>query len=347
MITVLIVDDSAVARQHIRHILESDPEVRVIGTANDGEDAVELLKERTPDVVTMDINMPGMNGHEATRIIMETNPVPIVIVSASYDRSDVEKSFRAMEAGAVAILEKPAGPGHPDFESASRELLRTVKLMSEVRVVRRWRSGRHAQPRADSETAVKSPRLVVIGASTGGPPVIQTILSGLKPGFKAPVMIVQHIAKGFIEGMAEWLSNETGLPISIAFDGETLKPGRVYFGPDGCHFGVENGGRVALSKAPPENGIRPSVAHLFRSAMAAYGSDAVGILLTGMGKDGAAELKLMRERGALTIVQDKESSVIYGMPGEAVRLDGATLVLPPERIAYRLASLIGANGQSN
>lgn len=347
MITVLIVDDSAVARQYIRHILESDPEVRVIGTANDGEGAVEFLKEHTPDVVTMDINMPGMNGHEATRIIMETNPVPIVIVSASYDRSDVEQSFRAMEAGAVAILEKPAGPGHPDFGSTSRELLKTVKLMSEVRVVRRWRKGRLKETRPEAATALKCPRLVVIGASTGGPPVIQTILSGLSPGFKAPVMIVQHIAKGFIGGMAEWLSNETALPIGIAEEGEALKSGRIYFAPDGYHMGIVNGGKVALSKAPPENGIRPSVAHLFRSAIAAYGADAVGILLTGMGKDGASELKQMRDCGALTIAQDKESSVVYGMPGEAVRLDGATLVLPPERIAARLASLIGANGQSN
>lgn len=343
----MIVDDSAVARQYIRHILESDAEVQVIGTANDGEEAVEFLKDRTPDVVTMDINMPGMNGHEATRTIMETNPVPIVIVSASYDRSDVEQSFRAMEAGAVAILEKPAGPGHPGFESTSRELLKTVKLMSEVRVVRRWPQGKLREARSDSETAVKCPRLIVIGASTGGPPVIQTILTGLKPGFRAPVMIVQHIAKGFIEGMAEWLTNETGLSIGIAADGETLRPGRIYFAPDDCHMGVVNGGRVALSKAPPENGIRPSVAHLFRSATASYGGEAVGILLTGMGRDGAAELKQMRDCGALTIAQDKESSVIYGMPGEAVRLDGATLVLPPERIASRLASLIGANGQSN
>ncbi|HAO92717.1 MAG: chemotaxis response regulator protein-glutamate methylesterase [Deltaproteobacteria bacterium GWB2_55_19] len=347
MITVLIVDDSAVARQHLRHILESDPDIHVIGTAVDGEEAVELLKERTPDVITMDINMPGMNGHEATRAIMETNPVPIVIVSASYERSDVEKSFRAMEAGAVAILEKPAGSGHPDFESTSRELLKTVKLMSEVRVVRRWPHGRRKEARSEAETSVKKPKLVAIGASTGGPPVIQTILSGLKPGFLAPVMIVQHISKGFIDGMTEWLSSETGLPIVIASDGETLKPGRIYFAPDGYHMGVASNGRVSLSKAPPENGIRPSVAHLFRSAIAAYGPDAVGILLTGMGKDGAMELKQMRDSGSLTIAQDKESSVIYGMPGEAVRLDGATLVLPPERIAARLASLIGANGQSN
>ena len=295
----------------------------------------------------MDINMPGMNGHEATRAIMGTNPLPIVIVSASYDRSDVEKSFRAMEAGAVAILEKPAGSGHPDFEYTSRELLKTVKLMSEVRVVRRWTHGRLKEARVEADAALKRPKLVAIGASTGGPPVIQTILSGLSPGFQVPVMIVQHISKGFIDGMTEWLSNETGLPIGIASDGETLKPGRIYFAPDAYHMGVVRGGRVSLSKAPPENGIRPSVAHLFRSAIAAYGSDAVGILLTGMGKDGAMELKQMRDRGALTIAQDKESSVIYGMPGEAVRLDGATLVLPPERIAARLASLIGANGQSN
>ncbi|MBI5643248.1 MAG: chemotaxis-specific protein-glutamate methyltransferase CheB [Deltaproteobacteria bacterium] len=344
MIKVLVVDDSAVVREYLKHILESDPEVRVIGAAEDGEAAVKFMENQTPDVITMDINMPRMNGHEATRIIMETNPVPIVIVSASYDRTDVEHSFRAIEAGAVAILEKPAGPRHQGFEAASKELISTVKLMSEVRVVRRWPRGR--MPRQASyetdyfQSQPKNYKLVVIGASTGGPPVLQAILSGIRREFPAPILVVQHISKGFLEGMVDWLAQITELPISIAIDGEQLEPGHIYFAPDDFHTGIVNGGRIALSKAEPENGTRPSVSYLFRSALSVYGEDVIGILLTGMGKDGASELKSLRDRGAVTIAQDKESSVVFGMPGEAVRLDGATFVLPPERIPGKLESLV-------
>ncbi len=166
---------------------------------------------------------------------------------------------------------------------------------------------------------------VLIGASTGGPPVIQTILSGLKKNLPVPVLIVQHISSGFLKGMVEWLQHTTALPVRIAADREVLLPGHVYFAPDDLHMGVTRGGIVSLSRTEPENGSRPSVSHLFRSARKVYGEKLVGVLLTGMGKDGAYELKQMKEHGAVTLVQDRESSVVYGMPGEAVRIDAATL----------------------
>lgn len=341
MINVFIVDDSAVAREHLRHILESDPEVRVTGEASSGEEAVESVRAARPDVITMDISMPGMDGHEATSRIMETNPVPIVIVSANYNSGQVGQSFRAMEAGALAIVEKPFGIGHADYERSAGDLVRTVKLMSEVRVVRRWRKTRPL-PLAPKEALheARSIKAVVIGASTGGPPVLQTVLSGFHAGFPAPILVVQHITKGFIEGMLEWLGAAISLPVALAKDGERALPGRVYFAPDDCHMGIDYSGRLFLNSDAPENGIRPSVSFLFRSAMESFSGEVAAVLLTGMGKDGANEMKRIRDLGGLTIIQDKESSVVYGMPGEAARIGGAAFVLPPERIPSKIEGVV-------
>ena len=347
MINVLIVDDSAVVRQHLKDVLESDKDIRVMGTAKDGEEAVRFVQEKKPDVITMDINMPNMNGFEATRKIMETNPVPIVIVTASYDRSDVEKSFHSMEAGALAIIEKPFGEGHPHSKETQNDLVQTVKLMSEVKVVRRWKRERERQSEAIDKKVSdkglkkrdKKIKIVAIGASTGGPPIIQTILSGLKKGYSVPILVVQHISKGFLEGLVEWLRQSTGLPVHIAKHGEELLPGHIYFARDDYHLGVDKDGRLRLSREEIENGLRPSVSYLFRSIINSFDGEAVGILLTGMGKDGAMEMKMMKDNGAVTIAQDRESSVVYGMPGEAVRLDGATYVLSPEEIAQTLEAL--------
>lgn len=345
MIDVLIVEDSRVARDHIKNILELDRDIIVAGTASNGEEALSFLKKRKPMVITMDIHMPKMNGFEATRRIMETTPVPIVIVTASYNKRDVEKAFRAIEAGALAILEKPFGDGHDRHDETAKDLVETVKCMSEVKVIRRWPKSRFPDGNAAlsrEPLPAISPRdmsAVLIGASTGGPPVIQTILSGLKKNLPVPVLIVQHISSGFLKGMVEWLQHTTSLPVRIAADREVLLPGHIYFAPDDHHMGVTRGGIVSLSRTEPENGSRPSVSHLFRSARKVYGEKLVGVLLTGMGKDGAYELKQMKEHGAVTLVQDRESSVVYGMPGEAVRIDAATYVLTPETIAEEIEGL--------
>jgi chemotaxis protein methyltransferase CheR len=182
-------------------------------------------------------------------------------------------------------------------------------------------------------------RLVAVGASTGGPLALQTVLAGLPRDFPVPVVIVQHIAPGFTDGFAEWLTESCGLPIHVANHGERILPGHVYLAPDGAQMRVESEGRLALSSDGPENGLRPSVSFLFRSVARVYGPQAVGVLLTGMGKDGAQELKMMRDAGAVTIAQDKESSVVHGMPGEAIGLEAATYVLPPVRMPAVLASL--------
>uniref|UniRef100_A0A831UEC5 Protein-glutamate methylesterase/protein-glutamine glutaminase n=1 Tax=Geobacter metallireducens TaxID=28232 RepID=A0A831UEC5_GEOME len=343
MVKVLIVDDSASVRMFLRELLAADPGIEVIGTAADGDDAVEAVARLNPDVVTMDIYMPRMNGLIATRRIMETHPIPIVVVSGDLDAEEVASTFRAMEAGAVTALPRPQGPGHPDHDRQARSFVQTVKLMAEVRVVKRWPQRDRSAPLPVPPRQAMVPaglKAVAIGASTGGPMVIQTILAGLPANFPVPVLIVQHMALGFITGFAEWLNLSSSLPVQIAGNGDRLLPGRAYVAPDGFHMVVtDDGTAVELKSTPPENGLRPSVSALFRSVTQAFGARAAGVLLTGMGSDGAGELKRLKEAGAVTIVQDRESSVIHGMPGEALKLGAATHTLPPERIVTALAGL--------
>ena len=350
MIRVLVVEDSPTVREFLLQILRSDRAIEVVGTAETGEEALEAVERTRPDIITMDVHMPKMNGFDATRRIMETRPTPIVIVSGTTDFSDTAKAFRAIESGALAVLQKPSGVGHPDHEQGASELIRTVKVMSEVKVVRRW--PRYRQVEVAPETALckeirlptsqSQPRIVAIGASTGGPPVLQTILAGLPSSFSLPVLIVQHIAAGFTQGFVEWLAQSSSLPVHIPAHGQPVLPGQAYVAPDGLQMGVGVDGRVQLRSDAPENGLRPSVACLFRSVAKAYGHSAVGVLLSGMGKDGAWELKLMKEQGAMTIAQDQDTSVVHGMPGEAIKLGAATFILPPEKIYLALTKLAGA-----
>lgn len=343
MIKVLVVEDSPVVRDLLVHILDADPEIRVIGTAANGEEAIEAAGRNRPDLITMDVHMPKMDGFEATRIIMETNPVPIIIVTGSVSMIEMEISFHAIEAGALTVIHKPEGIGHPAYEARAKELIRTVKLMSEVKVVRRWPKRQLKEPAlyisAPAQTVPADIRILAIGASTGGPPVIQQILSALPKAFPAPVLIVQHMAAGFIQGFAEWLGQTSALPVHVAIDGSRMLSGHVYIAPEKVQMKVGDNGRLSCTTDDRENGLRPSVSCLFRSVAEVFGRNAVGILLTGMGKDGSEELKLMREKGAVTIVQDKESSVVFGMPGEAVKIEAAKYVLPPSGIIELLEQL--------
>lgn len=356
MIKVLVVDDSGVARELIAHILSGDPNITVIGTAKDGVEAVEAVARLKPDVVTMDIIMPKMDGYKATRQIMETNPVPIVIVTASLVQEEVENTWRSVEAGAVAVLQKPGffDKGRPG--GAADKLVQTVKVVSEVKVVRRWTRrpapGATAspppppRPPRPAEVAAPVPgptvRMVAIGSSTGGPSVLQTILSGLPGDFPVPVTVVQHISPGFTAGFVDWLNQTSGLKVQMGGAGQVALPGNVYVAPDGLHMKVDNRCRISTTSEDEQSTIRPSVACLFRSVAEAFGEKAVGVLLTGMGRDGAAELKMMRDRGAVTIAQDKETCVVFGMPGEAVKLGAARYTLPPPKIADMLNKLVKA-----
>ncbi|RFC35112.1 MAG: two-component system, chemotaxis family, response regulator CheB [Candidatus Nitrotoga sp. SPKER] len=345
MIKVLVVEDSPAVREFLVHILGSAPGICVVGTANNGEEAIEAVERLQPDVITMDIHMPIMDGLEATRQIMETHPTPIVAVSGNTDLNDVAMMFRITDAGALAVLRRPAGMGHPDFESSVKELIQTVKLMSEVKVVRRWsRVQREATifsrlVERDLEHMSIKVEVVALGASTGGPSVLQTILTALPKSFPTPVLIVQHMTSGFTQGFVEWLSLSSVLPIHVARHGEIIISGHAYVAPDEYHMKVERGGKIVLTQEALENGLRPSVSKLFRSVADTYGSNALVGLLTGMGRDGAEELKLLKDKGAVTFAQDKDSSIVHGMPGEAIKLNAATLVLPSEKIASLLTSL--------
>jgi len=344
-INVLVVDDSRLARMLLVHLLLSDPQIQVSAALNDGQAALDFLKDNKPDVVLMDIHMPGLDGFETTRRIMETQPVPIIICTATTDPDEVATTFPLMEAGAVACVEKPVSREHADFEQLVTNLLQTIKLMSEVKVVRRWPRLRSIAPLVPAARPVElkpAPAgftFVGVGASTGGPPVLQTILSSLPEDFPGSLLIVQHIARGFLPGLVEWLNQTTGFQVHVASHGTCPLPGHAYLAPDDFHLGVSASGRIRLTQEALESGLRPAVSYLFRSLAEVCGPDALGVLLTGMGKDGAAELKLMKDRGATTIAQDRESSVVHGMPAEAIKLGGATHVLPADKIGAALATL--------
>ena len=351
-VNVLIVDDSKVAQLLLAHILETDPQIRVIGTADDGQAALEFVNQRRPDVILMDIQMPRMDGFEATRRIMETQPVPIIVCSGAAKADDVTTTFRVMEAGALACVEKPPGREHPDFERLAAGIRQNVRVMSEVKVVRRWAKARLGLVRPAPTRSGSSPlpaqaiKAVAIGASTGGPQVLQQILAALPKAFPAPILIVQHIAHGFLPGLCEWLNQTTGFRIQIAAYGMAPLSGHVYLAPDDYHMGMTAHDRIVLTREAPENHLRPAISYLFRSLAQVYGPAAAGVLLTGMGRVGAADLLKMMEAGAVTFAQDAESSVVHGMPGEAIRLGGATHVLAPDRIADALAALVNRQAEA-
>ncbi len=340
-IKVLVAEGSATSRSFLVQTLESDAAICVVGAVADGQGAVDFVRETKPDVVLMEIHLPGLDGFEATRCIMETVPVPIIICSTTTNLLDVLFTFRAMEAGAVACVEKPRGGDDPESRASVAKLLAAVKLMSEVRVVRRWSKTRApvvVQPPAPRSPARIS--MIGIGTSTGGPPVLQTIFTGLPKDFSVPILVVQHIASSFLPGMVEWLAQTTGFRVQIASHGIRPQAGSVYLAPDDFHMGVASSGEILLTREPPEAYLRPSVSYLFRSLAKTYGPNLLGVLLTGMGSDGAKELKAMKDQGATTIAQDRASSVVHGMPGEAIALGAASYVLPADKIASALVALV-------
>jgi two-component system chemotaxis response regulator CheB len=337
-IKVLVVDDSPTVREFLVRTFDSAPGMKVVAQAASGEAAIAATRSLQPDVVTMDVKMPGIDGLEATRRIMHECPVPIVIVSGIYE-DQVAASFQALEAGALAFVRKPA---MSDADAVGTELVRTVRLMSEVKVVRRKERAPTPAARMPSrliDTSGHSVLLVAVGASTGGPAALISFLNALPLHACPPILIVQHIAVGFTEGLVTWLSRSTQHVVSQAIDGETIGFGRVYVAPEGLHMGVSRFGKIVLADTAPESGLRPAVSHLFRSVRMAYGAKAAAVLLSGMGKDGAQELLELRQGGALTFAQDKDSSLIFGMPGEAARLNAAQYVLPPAQIGEIVAAM--------
>ena len=338
MIRVLVVDDSPFCQTMLAQILESEHDIRVEAFADSGEGALEYLSGRSVDVVTMDIQMKGMDGLEAARRIMESEkPVPVVIVSSRWNPLEVDKTFEAMAAGAVAVLSKP-GNILESCEEYRAELIRTIREASESEVKRL----RKRLPQRDAASFAPLRRkleIVAVGASTGGPRALYTFLRGLPGDFPCPVLVVQHMAAGFTPGFADWLDRDSLLRVGIARDEETLAPGRVYVAPEGRHLIMKRPGVAGLSDDEAEHMVRPSVSRLFRSVAEVCGKNCAALLFSGMGVDGVKEMKALKEMGAATLVQDKETSVVWGMPGEAARIDAAGYKGSPEDLAGILSAM--------
>jgi two-component system chemotaxis response regulator CheB len=342
-----VVEDSLTVRRHLCDVLARDPDIDVVGEAGDGKRAIELCQALRPDVMTLDMMLPVMSGLATTEFVMAHCPTPILVVSASTNRGEVFKTYEALAAGAVDVLEKPRGD-EPDDEW-ERRFVATVKLVSRILVITHVRA-RLRGPRPDSQPPSIAPRparrieLVAIGASTGGPGAIVEVLRALPSQFSLPILFVLHISSVFSASFADWLDGQTGRRVAYARDGEPFSSaaGRVVMAPPDTHLIVE-GGRFRLTYAPERHSCRPSVDVLFESVAMEFGGAAAGCLLTGMGRDGAAGLLHIRRAGGPTIAQDEATSVIYGMPREAVLLGAAERVLPLGEIARAIASFAPAD----
>jgi two-component system chemotaxis response regulator CheB len=341
-IRVLVAEDSLTVRKRLVEALESDAELEVVSEAEDGKRAIELCQSLRPDVMTLDMMMPLMTGLAVTEYVMAYCPTPILIVSASVNRGELFKTYEALAAGALDVLEKPAANTETgDWEA---RLVSTVKLVSRIKVITHPRARLLAAQRADGNNGVLpldrtfSPRVVAIGASTGGPGALLEILRNLPADFPVPLLIVLHLAEAFAPALAEWLDSPSHIRVRYARDGEPLPQFGAYLAPPGYHLAVCQG-RLRLLAEPERHSCRPSVDVLFESLAREMASSSIACLLTGMGKDGAQGLLAARQVGAITIAQDQASSVVFGMPGEAIRLGAAQRVLGLDQIAPTLIAL--------
>jgi two-component system, chemotaxis family, protein-glutamate methylesterase/glutaminase len=404
-IRVLVVDDSALMRRAISALLASDPEIEVVGTARDGQAAIEQVAALRPDVITMDVRMPVMDGAQTTEHIMAYYPTPILVLTASLSRFDINITFKMLALGALDVMEKPSSDDPGGLDRARADLIRRVKMLSRVRVVTHLRGrrrtsaalsdspaagsnghtthgtsglrrGRGSRPlgtgglrRSSGSRPLRNPdairrshgakllgelpslhgppsltalgaadRVVVIGASTGGPRVVQHILRELPEQFPAAVLVVQHIADGFTGGMVEWLQSSCALPVHLARAGDLALPGHVYVAPDNLHLLIDASGVISLSSQPALL-QRPSVDVTMQRVAESYGPRAIGVLLTGMGRDGALGMLALRRAGAHTIVQHGDTCVVFGMPRAAIEAGAVDEVLTPDAIPGRLQML--------
>ncbi|MBX3059569.1 MAG: chemotaxis-specific protein-glutamate methyltransferase CheB [Anaerolineae bacterium] len=336
-IRLLVAEDSPVCRELLVTIFQNTPGVQVVGAARDGAEAVRLAKRLHPDVVAMDVFMPQLNGYEAVRQIMAEAPCPIVMVSGQLPQGRQEMTFQALQAGAVTIVPKPALDDGPEVTA---ELVKQVKLMAGVRVVRRPYTTPLTSPPAKMVKPNGRIHLLALVASTGGPGALAAVLGRLPADFPAPVVVVQHVARGFAADLAVWLNRQTALTVRLAQAGDALCPGYVLVAPDDHHLLVQGGGVVAL--LPPEKGDRycPSADRLLVAVARVYGDTAVGVVLTGMGDDGAQGLAALRQTGAHTIAQDEATSLIFGMPASAIHQNAVEMVLPVDKIAERICDWV-------
>ncbi len=353
-ITVMIVEDSRVISEFLQHIINRDSRLQVIAAVRSGEDALEFLQTQKPDIISLDIRLPGMNGLELTQRIMSEYPTPIVVVSSDVEDEELQISMNALRAGALAVVQKPVGMAHSDYEQLASGLCTKLVIMSQVRVIRqRYRlttpfpsMPRPQLTRQEPPENAAPPKILGLVASTGGPSAIARVLNDLAPDFTAPILLVQHITPGFVRGFVSWLNDVLPrLSVVEATHGMLIEASTVYVAPADCHLLYGSSGRIQLSDAPPISAQKPSGTLLFRS-LAPLGSAASGVLLTGMGEDGALGLQEMWAAGAYTIAEDESTAIVFGMPAAAIKLGAASSVLPLPEIGTRLSSLFNHRKQT-
>jgi two-component system chemotaxis response regulator CheB len=366
-VRVLVVDDSALMRRVIWGLLEEDPDIVVVGSAVDGRDAVAKVQQLKPDVVTLDVEMPKMDGLQTLGYLMNENPVPCVMLSA-YTPRGAETTLKALDYGATDFVQKPSGVVSLNLERVKEELLDKVKVAATIDLKRLpFRPGTGlpgaagaagpalagaahsapglAPPPARVKERPKTDRgcVVAIGTSTGGPRALGAVLPGLPGGLPAPVVVVQHMSAGFTKSLAERLDRECALRVKEAEADEVLEAGTVYLAPGDWHMSLERRAgkvRVKLDQRPPILGVRPCVDVLFQSVAEVYGPKAVGVVLTGMGRDGAKGLKAMKAAQARVIAQDEATSVVYGMPRAAFASGCVDRVLPLDAVAANIVEML-------
>lgn len=342
-IRVLLVEDSPIALTILQRILDSSPEIEIVGTARTGVEALAILPNVQPDVICTDFFMPHMNGLELTSKVMTSNPLPILVISGSVQEDDGLRIFQLLEAGAVDVCPKPVTGLDMQNSVFKQSLIHKVKVLSGVRVFRKKRAlptSRQTTHKISKVVPLCRPKIVAIGASTGGPMALQEILNHLPSNFPLPIVCVQHISLGFLDGLISWLGMGCQLPIQIAKSGTRPQPGHIYFPSERQHLTLDSEGRFVHSEDPPIDSHRPSVTKTFVSIAEFYGRRALGILLTGMGRDGADGMNAITQAGGMTIAQDETTSVVFGMPKEAIALGAARYVLPIQKIAPTLLELI-------
>lgn len=343
-IRVLIVDDSLVAREMLTQILATDSSIEVVGVARDGQEAVEAVAQLKPDLVTMDIHMPKMDGLLATEQIMAYHPTPILVVSSSVYGEGMGRAFDALQMGALEVIKKPEPRDWADLERIGRDVIRKVKLLSRVSVITHVKGRRRAIVEPQGATVTHAGRLgrrsiIAIGSSTGGPSALLNVLGRLPKEFPVPIVIAQHIAEGFIPGLVGWLDSGCAIQVLEAVDGQIAQPGCAYLAPTGSN--LEMDGYTMRFSAPQAGQLYiPCADTLFISVANSFSRSAVGVILTGMGADGAEGLKRMHDTGAATIGQDEESSTVYGMPKAAADLGAVDEVRAVNEVAEAIERLV-------
>lgn len=343
-IKVMIVDDSNFMRKAVGRLVSSEPGFEVVGLISNGEEALKSIPALRPDVVTLDVEMEGMDGLTTLRRIMETNPVPVIMFSA-YTKRGADVTLRSLQEGAVDFIEKPSGALSIDLTAVRDELIKKIRVASTVRrkLLKSFRAARPVSSFADLRLPNPEKSVIAIGSSTGGVQALQSVIPRLPKSLPLPVLVVQHMPPLFTRSLAESLDSHSMVRVKEGEDGDVVRPGNVYIAPGGLHMTVRygsGGSHIHLDKKPEDELLRPSVDVMFRSVAEVYGGDSLGVILTGMGNDGTAGLKLLKAKGAKVIAQDEATCVVYGMPKMAIEAGVVDIVLPVHEISYQIERMI-------